>query len=159
MSKFKFYMWNVFWSSLIGIIIFILALLIWGWQNSFHKMVVYFLDNPLSLLFNLLFCMAVGAIIGTVSLFSVFQIFLSLTQRPLIGFISNFMVVAVLNIVGAICTGVRNYQQFTQTMWFLALIISEALSFFLIYPWYRRLMFYKEKLELKKASLRKQGDS
>ncbi len=154
MSKLKFYLWNAFWSSLIGLVIFILSLLIWGWYNSFHKLIFAFSKMPLQLLYQLLFCMAVGAVIGTVSLFFVFQIFLRLTQRPLIGFISNFMVVAVLNIVGSISQGVQSYHQFIQTIWFLALIISETLSFFLIYPWYRRIMLYKLKLEEKKASLR-----
>ncbi len=155
MNKHKFYIWNAFWSSLIGLSVFIFALLTWGWQISYHQLINIIVDHPLSFLSNMLFSMAVGAIIGTVSLFFVFQIFLKLTQKPLIGFISNFVVVALMNIIGAIVFGVRTYQQFIQTEWFLALIISEALSFFLISHWYQRLKFYKEKLEQKKESLRK----
>lgn len=140
MFKLKFYMWNAFFSSLIGMVIYVLAMFIWGWR--------YFV------FYGLIFSMAIGAIIGTVSLFFLFRIFLRLKQRPLIGFLTNFLVVAVLNIVGGIIVGIRSFQQFIQSMWFLALIVSEVLSFFMTFAWYRRLMFYQEKLELKKASLK-----
>jgi hypothetical protein len=138
MFKLKFYMLNAFLSSLIGMAIYFSALFIWGWH--------YFLIT------NLVINMAIGALIGSVSLFFLFRIFLRLRERPLIGFLSNFLVVAVFNIAGGITTGVRSYQLFIQSMWFLALIVSEVLSFFLTYAWYRRMMYYKDKLELKKAS-------
>lgn len=159
MNKFKFYLWNAFYSSLIGMAVFITAVLIWGWQISFNKLIFYILHNLFQFFYALLFDMAIGVIIGTVSLFFFFQIFLRLTQRPLIGFLSNFIVVAVLNIAGAVSMGVRSFQQFIPTGWFLALIVSEVLSLFLLNAWYRRLMFYQEKLELKKASLQNREDA
>jgi hypothetical protein len=159
MNKLKFYLWNVFFSSLIGLAVFIFSLLFWVWYYSFPKMFISILHNPVGLFYALIYDMSIGAIIGTISLFFIFQIFLRFTQRPLIGFLSNFVVVAVLNIVGAISlAGVRNFQQFVPSGWFLALIVSEVLSLFLISAWYRRLMFYKAKLEQKKATLHNQGD-
>lgn len=102
--------------------------------------------------------MAVGAIIGTVSLFFFFQIFLKFTQKPVIGFLSNFIVVAVMNMAGAVMTGLGSYDLFIKgffnSVWFVALIVSEILSFFLTYLWRQRIMQYKLKLEEKKASLR-----
>jgi hypothetical protein len=163
MNKLKFYYWNVLFSSLIGMAVFIVILLSWVWQNSFQKLFLHFSQSPFRLLFgvlySLLYSMAVGVIIGTVSLFFFFQIFLRLTQRPLMGFISNVLVVAALNVAGAISVGVRSYQQFTQSSWFWALLVSEVLSFFLTFHWRRRIMFYKQKLEEKKALLKNQGDS
>ncbi len=164
MNKLKFYIWDIYWSSMIGLAVFIVGLLIEIRDMSFHKIWLSFLQDPLNFLvilfINMFFCMAVGAVIGAVSLFFIFQIFLKLIQKPLfgllIGFISNFLIVAVLNIVGAFLTGVRDYQQFVKTLWFWALPVSEALSFFLIIPWYKRFIFYKEKLEQKKILIRNQ---
>jgi hypothetical protein len=163
MNKLKFYMWNAFFSSLIGLAVFVLYLLNWGWHNSFGKLIFALLNNPFQILLqlfcNILYFMTVGAIIGTVSLFFVFQIYSRLSQRPLMGLICNFLVLAVLNIVGGVAQGAQNYRQFVQSAWFWALLVSEVLSIFLIYTWYKRMMFYKVKLEQKKASLRKDGDS
>jgi hypothetical protein len=144
MIKLKFYAVNALFSSLIGMVVNVWAMFIWGWR--------YFT------IYGLICSMVIGAIIGTVSLFFLFQVFLRLTQRPMFGFLSNFLVVAVLNIAGAMSGGIWSYQDFFNSMWFLAVIVSEILSFFLTYAWYRRMIFYKEKLELKKALLQNQGE-
>ena len=162
MFKLKFYLWNAFYSSLIGLVVHIIGLVIWIQQYSLAKFISIILQNPyralLVLLINLVFSMAVGVVIGTVSLFFFFQIFLKLTQKPIVGFLSNFTVVAVLNIAGAVMTGFRSYQlfidNFFSSLWFVALIVSEVLSLFLTFLWRRRIMLYKIKLEEKKASLR-----
>lgn len=149
MNKFKFYIWNAFWSSLIGLVVHILAMFIFGWR--------YYRFN------ELVSSMKIGAIIGTVSLFFLFEIVLRLRQRPLLGYLSNFLVVAAMNIVGAIINGLNTYELFTryffQSIWFLALIVSEVLSIFLTHAWYQRVMFYQEKLEHKKASLKKHDNT
>lgn len=162
MYKLKFYLWNAFYSSLIGMTVNIVALMILIRRTSFAEFISFFSPDPsrtaLLLFYNLLFCMAVGAIIGTVSLFFFFQIFLKFTQKPVIGFLSNFIVVAVMNMAGAVMTGLGSYDLFIKgffnSVWFVALIVSEILSFFLTYLWRQRIMQYKLKLEEKKASLR-----
>jgi hypothetical protein len=98
--------------------------------------------------------MGVGVVIGTISLFFYFQVFLRLSQKPWVGFLTNFLAVGILNILGAIIMGARTYQVFINSMWFISLIVSEILSFFLTFLWYRRIMTYKQKLEAKKASLK-----
>ena len=144
MFKFKFYFWNAFWSSLIGLAAYIAMMFFYGWR--YYSVI------------DLITSMITGIIIGTVSLFFIFQIFIKLKRRPLVGFLSNFLVVAFLCIAGSVIAGLRSYQLFVKyflsSSWFLALIVSEILSFFLTYAWYRRIMLYQEKLELKKASLK-----
>lgn len=160
MFKLKFYLWNAFFSSLIGLVVHIVGLVIWIRQNSLEKCISAILQNPsqalLVLLINMVFSMAVGAVIGTVSLFFLFQIFLKLTQKPIVSFLSNFIVVAVLNIAGAVMTGLKSYQlfvdKFFSSIWFVALIVSEILSLFLTFLWLRRIRLYKMKLEEKKAA-------
>lgn len=159
MFKLKFYLWNAFFSSLIGMAVAVFACLTFGWSYSFHRLFSMISKDTIQILHFCLFCMAVGAIIGTVSLFFVFQVFSRLSQRPLMGLICNFSVIAALNIIGAIAVGVRNYQQFSQSTWFWALPVSEVLGFFLINAWYKRMMFYKVKLEQKKVSLHNQRES
>lgn len=159
MFKLKFYLWNAFFSSLIGLAVAVFACLIFGLYNSFHQLFSILLKDIIPIIHFFLFSMAVGAIIGTVSLFFVFQVFSRLSQRPLMGLICNFSVIAALNIIGAIAVGVRNYKQFSQSTWFWALPVSEVLGFFLINAWYKRMMFYRVKLEQKKVSLHNQRNS
>jgi len=159
MFKLKFYLWNAFLASLIGMAVAVFVFLRYGWLHSFHQLFSMLSKDTITILQFLLFCMAVGAVIGTISLFFVFQVFSRLSQRPLIGLICNFSVVAALNIIGAIAMGVRNYQQFSQSIWFWSLPVSEVLGFFLVSTLYKRMLFYKIKLEQKKVSLHNQRDS
>jgi hypothetical protein len=144
MFKLKFYIWNAFWSSIIGLVVYIFAMFIFGWHNYMFK--------------ELIGSMKIGAVIGTVSLFFLFEIVLRLRPRPLLGYLSNFLVVGAMNIVGSIIYGLNTYELFTRyffrSIWFVALIVSEALSIFLITDWYRRIILFQKKLELKKASLK-----
>jgi hypothetical protein len=130
MFKLKLYLVNAFFSSLIGMVVNISAMFIWGWRHFS--------------IYGLLFSMTVGVIIGTVSMFFFLQITLRLKERPFIVFLSSFLVIAALNISGALIFG-------EVLIWLLALIVSEVLSFFLTHAWYRRITLYKEKLEQKKA--------
>lgn len=160
MFKLKLYLWNAFFSSLIGLAVHIIGLVISILQYSVEEFISFILQNPyqslLVLLSDMVFSMAVGAVIGTVSMFFFLQIFLKFTQKPIVGFLSNFIVVAVLNIAGAVIFVFRSYQQFIdeffKSRWFVALIVSEVLSFFLTFLWRRRIMLYKVKLEEKKAA-------
>lgn len=144
MFRLKLYIWNAFWSSLIGLAAYMVMMFFFGWL--YYSVI------------DLITSMITGIIIGTVSLFFLLQIFVKLKRRPLVGFLSNFLVVAFLCITGSVIAGLRSYQLFVRyffsSTWFLALIVSEILSFFLTYAWYRRIMLYQEKLELKKASLK-----
>lgn len=144
MFKLKFYIWNAFWSSIIGLVVYIFAMFIFGWHHYMFK--------------ELIGSMKIGAVIGTVSLFFLFEIVLRLRPRPLLGYLSNFLVVGAMNIVGSIIYGLNTYELFTRyffrSIWFVALIVSEALSIFLITDWYRRIILFQKKLELKKASLK-----
>ena len=142
MNKFKFYIINAFFSALIGAIIEVVALIL-------KK------QNYISF-YSLIRSMGIGAFIGTVSLFFLFQVFLRLRQKPVIGFLSNFLVVAVLTLAGGILEGIRTYQQYIYSRWFLVLIVAEVLSFFLTLIWYRRIMSYDKKLKLKQESLQDQ---
>lgn len=143
MFKLKIYLWNTFFSSLIGLIVNITFLFMYGWRYfSFH---------------GLLISMGIGAVIGTVSLFFLFRIFLGLTHKPFLGFVSNFLVVAVLNLTFTLFFGGLSSPQVILA-WGIVLLISELLSIFLTYAWYRRIIFYNQKLEQKKASLG-QGDA
>jgi Mn2+/Fe2+ NRAMP family transporter len=154
MFKLKFYAGNAFLSSLIGLVAWVVFLLIWGCCHSFHQLISILAHRTLSIFLWALFCMGVGVVIGTISLFFYFQVFLRLSQKPWVGFLTNFLAVGILNILGAIIMGARTYQVFINSMWFISLIVSEILSFFLTFLWYRRIMTYKQKLEAKKASLK-----
>jgi hypothetical protein len=142
MNKFKFYIINGFFSAMIGAIIEVVALILKKQDYiSFYSLIK---------------SMGIGAFIGTVSLFFLFQVFLKLRQKPVIGFLSNFLVVAVLTLAGGILDGIRTYQQYIYSRWFMVLIVAEVLSFFLTLIWYRRIMFYDKKLKLKQESLQDQ---
>ncbi len=154
MFKLKFYLLNALASSLIGLAIWVVYVFIWGCFHSFHRLIFELAHHILSIICTVLFSMGVGAVIGTISLFFCFQVFLRLSHMPWIGFLTNFLAVAILNIVGAILTGVRSYRLFIDSMWLTALVVSEILSFFLTFSWYRRIMVYKQKLEEKKAALK-----
>jgi hypothetical protein len=162
MFKLKFYLENAFLSSLIGMAAFFVYLLIWLLSNSFfdslHKLITSFSKHPLLLFYNILYYMAIGAVIGTVSFGCFFQIFLRFGQRPWVGYLSNFLVVAVMNMAGAVYYGMGTYKLFIRSPWLVALIVSEVLSFFLTALWRRRIKAYKQKLEEKKALLKSQAD-
>ncbi|HBE78627.1 MAG TPA: hypothetical protein DDW65_12755 [Firmicutes bacterium] len=144
MLKFKFYIENAFLSGLIGLAVYVTALFIYGWR--------YFSFSELC------FSVMAGVVIGSVSWLFCFHIFLRLAQRPLLGFVANFLVVALLNMAGAVMMGLRSYQLFIhyffRSTWFVALIVSEILSFFLIFLWLQRITLYKQKLETKKMILK-----
>jgi hypothetical protein len=139
MNKFKFYIINVFFSAGIGAIIEVIAFIL--------------REQDYISFYSLMKSMVIGAFIGTVSLFFLFRVFLRLRQEPVIGFLSNFLVVAVLTLVGAILDGIRTYQQYIDSRWFMVLIVAEFLSFFLTLLWYRQIMVYNKKLQLKQESL------
>jgi hypothetical protein len=142
MNKFKFYMMNGFFSAMIGAIIEVVAFMLRKQDYiSFY---------------SLMKSMGIGAFIGTISLFFLFQVFLKLRQKPVIGFLSNFIVVAVLTLAGAILDGIRSFQQYIDSRWLMVLIVAEFLSFFLTLIWYRQIMFYNKKLQLKKESIQDQ---
>jgi hypothetical protein len=162
MLKLKFYLENAFLSSLIGLAFYVVDFIVWVANHSFHKAVLI-LNHPLSLFYSILFAMAIGAIIGTVSFFFIFQIFSKLSHRAWLGFLANFWVVALMNMGGELWVEdggncrlfIRN---FFHSQWFLALIVSEVLSLLITFMWRRRIMAYKQKLEEKKAWLKSQGD-
>ena len=154
MVRIKFYVENAFLSSLIGLAVWVVSLFVWACLHSFHQLIFELAHQTLPILKDALFCMEVGAVIGTVSLFFTFQVFLRLCHWPWIGFVANFLAVAILNIAGAIIVGARTYRNFIDSEWFIALIVSEILSFILGFYWERSIMTYKQKLEEKKAALK-----
>ncbi|HBF39969.1 MAG TPA: hypothetical protein DDW50_22020 [Firmicutes bacterium] len=156
MFKFKFYLWNILASCLIGLAVCAAWLFEWGCCHSFYQLFYGWTHHTSEILLWAFFCMGVGAAIGTISLFFFFQVFLRLTQRPWAGYLTNFSAVAVLNIIGAIMMGIRTYRDFINSVWLIALIVSEILTFFLTFSLYRRIMVYKQKLEEKKAFLKRQ---
>ncbi len=154
MFKVKFYLLNALASSLIGLAVWAVYLFTWGCFHSFHQLVFEVAQHMGPVVYNALFSMGVGAIIGTVSLVFCFQVFLRLSHMPWMGFLTNFLAVAILNIVGSILAGVQSLQLFIDSTWSTALIVSEILSFFVTFSWYQRINEYKQKLEEKKASLK-----
>ncbi len=139
MSKFKIYIINALGSAMIGAVIEVIDLIL--------REKAYISFN------SLLESMLTGVFIGTVSLFCLLQIILKLTDKPIYGFLSNFLVVAVLVIIGAILDSFGTFQLFINSSWLMVLIVAEFLSFFLILLWYHQIKLYKIKLQSKKASL------
>ncbi len=154
MFKLKFYLLNALVSSLIGLAVWAVYLFTWGCFHSFQQLIFEVAQQIGHVVFNAFFSMAVGAIIGTLSMLFCSQFFLRLSHMPWMGFFTNFLAVAILNIVGSILTGVRSFQLFIDSTWSTALVVSEILSFFVTFSWYRSITAYKNKLEEKKASLK-----
>lgn len=139
MNKVRMYIVNGFYSSLIGAVIEVIIALIRKCETI--------------RLISLFDSMLTGVFIGTVSMFFLFHIFFKLKKRPVAGFVSNFVVVAVVFIADAALSWIEAGRIVFYINWMYAWIIAELLSFILTAVWYKEIKLYNEQLEKKKASL------
>lgn len=144
MHKIKFYFVNALFSGLIGAAVECAGVI---YARQMH---IYFLD--------LLKSICDGAFIGTVALLFFFHVFVRLKKRPFFAFLSVFIVVALLSFVGDIWYGPDHLVRFIHTKWPVVLIIAESLGLLLAFIWYRQIIMYNEKLELKKSANRQEQD-
>jgi hypothetical protein len=139
MKKFRVYIINVFFSSFIGLV---------------SKVIQTVLMDKTSVNISGLFeSMVKGAIIGTISLFVFFHIFIKFRNKPIAGFISNFTIVALLMVMVSLYDSINTPGTFVNHIWVVSLITVEVLSFIVTAIWYRQLTLYNDKLEKKKTSI------
>jgi hypothetical protein len=144
MIRLKLYLTYGLLSSFIGVAIEIAMMVIYGTAPSFYRT----FDN-----------MCIGFIIGTVSLSFLFHVFVRLKSRPIIGFLTNFIVTALMIFLFIMYLIVKNSFTVVHSAhfiesWIIILVIVEVLSFALTFAFYRQIILYNKKLELRKASLR-----
>jgi hypothetical protein len=94
--------------------------------------------------------MAIGVLIGTVSMFFYYHIILDKKVKPLYGLISNFIVVFVIVMLFAVYHYIQEGTQEVILNWTIALCVSEALSSILIIYWCSYFSKLNTLLEIKK---------
>jgi hypothetical protein len=94
-----------------------------------------------------------GIFVGTVALYFLFHVFVKLKKRPFLAFLAVFIVVALLSLIGDIWFGPEHLIRFIHTKWPIVLFVSETLGLLLAFIWYRQIVFYNRKLELKKSAI------
>ncbi|ATW26622.1 hypothetical protein [Candidatus Formimonas warabiya] len=139
MNRLGIYLINGFFSAFIGLVIKIIETVVEH-------------ENTVSVP-ELFESMTKGALIGTISLFVLFHVFIRFKRKPIAGFISNFIVVAVLMAVVGIFDFITSSCAFNYYRWIVSFIMAEILSFLLASVWYRQMILYNDKLEKKKASI------
>lgn len=93
-----------------------------------------------------------GVLIGFVSMFFFFGVFLRLKKHPFFAFLSVFTVIFVLSFIDDIWYGSHHLIVYMRTIWPIVLVITESLGLLLTAIWYRQLLIYNQKLESKKAA-------
>lgn len=138
MKKLKYYAINCLLSGLIGAIV--------------EAAAVIFKKPPYTVsLYSLLDSTIEGAFIGTVCLVAVWELFVRLKRWPVLGFIINFLIIAVLTQTEAIRMGIHSCAAYVNSRWFVVLIVAETLGFILAYLWYRQFATYNQRLAMKKT--------
>lgn len=145
MNRLKFYLINALVSGLIGAIVECAGVV---YAKQAHVYFIYLLKS-----------FADGVFVGTVAMLFFFHVFLRLKKHPFFAFLSVFVVVALLSVIGDIWFGLDHLIQFIQTKWPIVLIVSESLGLLLAFVWYRQILLYDRKLGEKKDLNRRARDT
>ncbi len=143
MDKVKVYILYGFLASLIGAVIEIISTVV----ISKHAIIWSYM----------FISMAKGALIGCVSIFFLFYVFMRFRRRPVAGILTNFTVVAILLILWTLFDFTKGVGSAFDLTWYVAFIMAEILSFILTAVWYRQMTLYNDKLGKKKASIESNG--
>ncbi|MCX7708706.1 MAG: hypothetical protein N2484_02535 [Clostridia bacterium] len=139
MNKLNIYIRTCFYSSLIGAVV---------------EVVVALVRQQKSILLSDLFrSMATGMAIGLVSLLFQLYIFMKFKKSPVIGFVSNFLVVAGIIAIEEIFYQVQYSRLHIRSNWIVSIIVAETLSFVLIAVWYKQAKIFNQQLEKKKSAI------
>ncbi len=106
-------------------------------------------------LMNVINMMVISAIIGTVCLFALFYITLKNMGSLRKAIIINCTLVVLLCILVYLQTGIFYSNWSLDMKWVVILVVGIAAGLILTTLWYSRIRFYNNKLEIKKASLKK----
>lgn len=141
MSKFSYFLMNAFFSAFIGAAVEIVFTLVTGGDSIYIR--------------DLMESMAVGAVIGTISMvyISYFVLPRKPMESPVPMYLTNFLVVAVMFGLGIAYSFLRTGHFNGIAKWFTGFLVAEILSFFLTMVWYKNMMVLNQQLAKKKESL------
>jgi hypothetical protein len=139
MVRFKLYLLNGFYSSLIGAAVEVIASIITG--------------NGAVELLKLFRSMGLGVLIGTASLFCIFQTLMVFRKRRAFGYILNFLIVGFIITGYALAFGGFKLKPAIDK-WTIAFLIAESLSLILVRIVFSQVTTLNERLDRKKTEIK-----
>lgn len=128
-----------FFSVLVGVAIDIS----WLFMDPNHKITLY----------NIWTNVQPSLVIGTVSAICVTFVARKMKKKPIAGYLTNFLVVAVLFVILFFLQNFSVPYAQMLPMWIVIFIVAEAMSSVMVAIAYKLNFYYNDKLEQKKASL------
>lgn len=139
MKKIEIFLINAFFSALIGAAVEVTA--------------VYVKNEEALILSELIQSMLAGICIGTVVLAVFMLIILKYRGTPRVGYLANFLTVAVLFLAGAFYEALFSAQGRFDLRTLVGIGVAEILSFLLLKSWYGRFHKLNLLLEMKRESI------